>query len=386
MLGSITVAVFYLFPRVTKAVPAVLVALLVGTLVAVVAGLDVPNVGSIPNAIPALQLGPILSVSPEYYPLVIQFGVTLALLGAIDSLLTSVIADNLTKTKHDSRRELIGQGIGNSVAAIFGGIPGAGATKGTVVNINAGGTTRLSGVVHGLFQLAVLLGLGRFAAYIPLSVLAGLLIPVGLAIIDRKGLRHLRRIPRADAAVLLIVMGMTVFGNLIHAVAVGVVLASVLFMKKMSDLTEANSRIGAMIDEPWADETALAAYPGQVYVKHMHGPLFFGSASSFQDLSSKVNPNASMLVIRMEQVPYVDQSGLYALEQVALDLRRKGAQVALTGVQEQPLAMLRDLKIVPDLIGQDMLFGDIKGVSDWLGRRASTAPQDRATIAPVGAT
>lgn len=387
MLGAITVAVYYLFPRVTKAVPNVLVALLVGTLVAVFADLDVPNVGAIPSAIPALQLGQIFSVSPEHYPLIIGFGVTLALLGSIDSLLTSVIADNITKTKHDSRRELIGQGIGNSVAAIFGGIPGAGATKGTVVNINAGGTTRLSGVVHGLFLLAVLLGLGRFAGYIPLSVLAGLLIPVGLAIIDYKGFRHLARIPRADAAVLLIVMGMTVFGNLIHAVAIGVVLASILFMKKMSDLTEANSHVGELTDQPWADEEkVLGAHPRQVYIKHMYGPLFFGSASRFQEMASTVDANAALLVIRMEEVPYVDQSGLYALEQVALDLRQKGAQVALTGVQEQPLAMLRDLKIVPDLISEDMLFADMESVSDWLKRRGPLAREDGNTIAPVGAT
>ena len=387
MLGAITVAVYYLFPRVTKAVPNVLAALLVGTLVAVFADLDVPNVGAIPSVIPGLQLGQMFTVSPEHYPLIIGFGVTLALLGSIDSLLTSVIADNITKTKHDSRRELIGQGIGNSVAAIFGGIPGAGATKGTVVNINAGGTTRLSGVVHGLFLLAVLLGLGRFAGYIPLSVLAGLLIPVGLAIIDYKGFRHLVRIPRADAAVLLIVMGMTVFGNLIHAVAIGVVLASILFMKKMSDLTEANSHVGELTDQPWADEEkALDAHPGQIYIKHMYGPLFFGSASRFREMASTVDANAALLVIRMEEVPYVDQSGLYALEQVAFDLLQKGAQVALTGVQEQPLAMLRDLKIVPDLISEDMLFADMESVSDWLKRRGPPAREDGHTIAPVGAT
>lgn len=381
MLGAITVAVYYLFPRVTKAVPAVLVALLVGTLVAVVARLDVPNVGAIPSGIPALQLGQIFSVSPDHYPLVIGFAITLALLGSIDSLLTSIIADNITKTKHDSRRELIGQGIGNSVAAIFGGIPGAGATKGTVVNINAGGTTRLSGVIHGLFLLAVLLGLGRFAAYVPLSVLAGLLIPVGLSIIDYKGLRHLKHIPRADAAVLLIVMAMTVFGNLIHAVGVGVVLASILFMKKMSDLVEARSRVDALIDPPWPDEEkALQAHAGQVSIKHMYGPLFFGSASGFQDLARKVAADARLLVIRMEQVPYVDQSGLYALEQVVLDLRRKGTIVALTGVQEQPLAMLRDLKIVPDLVGDDLLFADMASVTAWLNGRDSSAPQDTHAV------
>jgi sulfate permease, SulP family len=370
ILGVITVTVYYLFPRMTKAVPSVLVALLIGTLAAVFAKLDVPNVGTIPNAIPALQLGRIFAVSPEHYGLVIGFGVTLALLGSIDSLLTSVIADNITKTKHDSRRELIGQGIGNSVAAMCGGIPGAGATKGTVVNINAGGTTRLSGVIHGLFLLAVLLGLGRFAAYIPLSVLAGLLIPVGFAIIDYKGLRHIARIPRADAAVLLIVMAMTVFGNLIHAVGVGIVLASILFMKKMSELTNENSHIGQITDQPWAGEQeALGAHRGRVYIKHMYGPLFFGSASRFRDLASTVGSSAEILVIRMEQVPYIDQSGLYALEQVTLDLRRSGAQVALTGVQQQPLAMLKDIRIIPDLISEDMLFADIKSVSAWLGRR-----------------
>ena len=182
-------------------------------------------------------------------------------------------------------------------------------------------------------------------------------------------------------------MGMTVFGNLIHAVAIGVVLASILFMKKMSDLTEANSHVGELTDQPWADEEkALDAHAGQIYIKHMYGPLFFGSASRFQEMASTVDANAALLVIRMEEVPYVDQSGLYALEQVAFDLRQKGAQVALTGVQEQPLAMLRDLKIVPDLISEDMLFADMESVSDWLKRHGPPAREDGNTIAPVRVT
>lgn len=118
----------------------------------------------------------------------------------------------------------------------------------------------------------------------------------------------------------------------------------------------------------------------------MYGPLFFGSASRFQEMASTVDAKAALLVIRMEEVPYVDQSGLYALEQVALDLRQKGAQVALTGVQEQPLAMLRDLKIVPDLISDDMLFANMESVSDWLKRRGPPAREDGNTIAPVKAT
>ena len=158
LVGAITVAVYYIMPRITKALPSVLIALIVGTVVAVVANLDVPVIGDIPAGIPALQIGNIFRVGPENYPTILSFGLTLALLGSIDSLLTSVIADNVTKTKHDSRRELIGQGIGNAVAAIFGGIPGAGSTKGTVVNINAGGQ-------HAR--------IGRFARRLPARRLAG---------------------------------------------------------------------------------------------------------------------------------------------------------------------------------------------------------------------
>jgi len=370
LLGVLTIAVYYGFPRLTKAVPSVLVALLTGTLVAVLARLQVPMIGDIPAGIPALQIGNIFRVSPEYYTMIFGFALTLALLGSIDSLLTSVIADNITKTKHDSRRELIGQGIGNAVAAIFGGIPGAGATKGTVVNINAGGRTRLSGVVHGLFLLAVLLGMGRFASYIPLSVLAGLLIPVGMAIIDYKGFKHLRHVPRADAAVLLLVLGVTVFGNLIHAVGLGIVLASLLFMKKAGDLAEVHTSVEPLAESPWDDEMEIhQTYAGKIYVKHLYGPLFFGSSAGFQDMISALKKNARILIIRMERVPYMDQSGLYALENAVLELRRQGALVLLTGTHEQPLDMLRQISIVPDLIGQEHLFKDLKQCTTWLSQQ-----------------
>ncbi len=369
LLGGITVAVYYLFPRLTKAVPSVLVALLAGTLVSRFTGFDVPIIGAIPTGLPALQVGIIFAAVPEHLLFVIGSGITLALLGSIDSLLTSVIADNVTKTKHDSRRELIGQGIGNTVAAIFGGIPGAGATKGTVVNITAGGKTRLSGVVHGLLLLAVLLWAGQFAAYIPLSVLAGLLIPVGFAIIDYKGLRHLRDVPRADAAVLLMVLSITVFGNLIHAVGVGIVLASVLFMKKASDLAEAESSVEPLKEDPWQDEAELyARYKDRIFVKHLYGPLFFGFTARFQELASALSPDIRALIIRMERVPYIDQSGLYALEDAILPLRQRNVIVLLTGVQSQPNDMLRKINIVPDLIPEECLCRGIEPCMKWLAR------------------
>jgi sulfate permease, SulP family len=190
-IGGITVLIFFLFPKITRAIPSALVALVTASLIAYFFKLDVPLIGEIPSGIPSLRLDGLFNIDTNAYVIILEYAFVLAVLGSIDSLLTSVIADNITKTKHNSNRELIGQGIGNAVAGLIGGIPGAGATKGTVVNINSGGRTRLSGVIHGLFLLAVLLGAGKLAAFIPIPVLAGILIPVGFNIIDMKGLKHL---------------------------------------------------------------------------------------------------------------------------------------------------------------------------------------------------
>lgn len=372
-LGMLTLAVNYGFPRVTKKVPSVLVALLVGTGVAIAGGLDVPTIGDIPTGFPSLRVDAMFGVAPEHYGFILRSGATLALLGAIDSLLTSVIADNVTRTRHDSKRELIGQGIGNMVAALFGGIPGAGATKGTVVAINAGAKTRLSGVTHGLFQLAVLLGAGAFASLIPLSVLAGLLISVGFAIIDYKGIKHLVHVPKADGVVMLLVLGWTVFGDLISAVAGGVVLSSVLFMKSSSDLAEQKSSVEPLRPEaPWEDEGSLPP-TDVVYVKHLYGPLFFGFSSGFRELSEKLPAQIEVLVMRMEQVPHLDQSGLYALEDTILRLTQKGAKVALTGVAAQPLAMLEGIGLVPNLVEKAHVFATFDECAKWLAPRVAEA-------------
>jgi len=372
-LGVLALLVNYMFPLVTRKVPSVLVALLVGTGAALLLRLDVPTIGDIPTGFPPLRLSAFTTVAPEYYGFIMQSGITLALLGSIDSLLTSVIADNVTKTQHDSRRELIGQGIGNVIASLFGGIPGAGATKGTVVAINAGARTRLSGITHGVFQLVVLLGLGSFASFIPLSVLAGLLISVGVAIIDYRGLRHLKYVPRADAVVMIVVLVWTVFGNLIHAVAAGVVLASVLFMKKASDIAEAETSLAAhrtgaaSPEDPWDDEASAATEP-TVYVKHLYGPMFFGFSSGFRAIAETLPRQATTLIVRMERVPYIDQSGLYTLEDTLLRLRKEGKTVLLTGLQTQPDGMLRRIGIIPDLVSEEQIFGSFEACQEWVKR------------------
>ena len=201
----------------------------------------------------------------------------MALLGSIDSLLTSVVADNMTKTKHNPNKELVGQGIGNSIAGLFGGIPGAGATIRTVVNINAGGRTRLSGMMAGILLLAVLLAIGPIASMIPAAVLAGILITVGIGVMDYKGLKAIPYMPKAEVVVMLIVMILSSVWNLVYAVGIGMVLASLMFMKKMGDLTAEHSDVKSLKEEKaWADEKNFPEHlKSEVFVKHLKGPLFF---------------------------------------------------------------------------------------------------------------
>jgi SulP family sulfate permease len=365
LLGVITIAIYFIFPKITKVIPSALVALIVATLIAYFANMDVAIIGEIPSGLPSFQLGGILDIDASAYTIIIEYALVLAVLGSIDSLLTSVIADNMTKTKHNSNRELIGQGIGNMLAAAVGGIPGAGATKGTVVNINAGGKTRLSGIIHGAFLLTVLLGLGQLAAHIPLCVLAGLLIPIGFKIVDFKGLKHLAKVPRADAVVLVLVLLITTFGSLIYAVGIGIVLACLLFMKKSGDISEKGLEVGSIADidgsKPWQDEKEFyEKYKDKVIIKHLYGPLFFGFTSYFKDQIKSLPSGIKAVIIRMDRVPYIDQSGLYTLEEVIFDLRKQKIEVILVGLNEQPTDMLRVIDIIPDLIPEEDLFENIE--------------------------
>ncbi|MEO0901221.1 MAG: SulP family inorganic anion transporter, partial [Bacteroidota bacterium] len=374
LLGAVTIAIYFLFPKITKAIPSALVAMIVATLIAYFAKMEVPVIGEIPSGLPTFQLGGILTIDSAAYSTILEYGVVLAVLGSIDSLLTSVIADNITKTKHNSNRELIGQGIGNMLAAAIGGIPGAGATKGTVVNINAGGRTRLSGILHGMFLLAVLLGLGQLAAHIPLSVLAGLLIPIGFKIVDFKGLRHLTKVPRADAIVLVLVLLITTFGSLIYAVGLGVTLACLLFMKKSGDISEKGLEVGSVSDmddsKPWQDEKEFyEEYKDKVIIKHLYGPLFFGFTSYFKDQISQLPEDVTAIILRMDRVPYIDQSGLYTLEGIIFDLREQDIEVILIGLKEQPSDMLKAVDIIPDLVPEEDVFQSIENSFIYLRKK-----------------
>lgn len=367
LLALGTIIIIYGFKRITTAIPSTLVALLVMSGIAVGFKLDYRAIETIPSGLPL----PNLSIFTEFsFSSIVPYiftALTLALLGAIDSLLTSVVADNMTKTKHKPNKELIGQGIGNTIGAIFGGIPGAGATIRTVVNINAGGKTRISGMVAGLVLLIILLALGPIASLIPAAVLAGILITVGIGVMDYKGLKAIPYMPRAEVTIMLIVLVLSSVWNLVYAVGIGLVIASLMFMKKIGDLTASSSSVTSLKEQAWSDEINIPKdIQDKIFVKHVDGPLFFGSTSDFQQLAKQIPKEASIIIIRLDKMPYMDQSGLYAMEDILVDLVGSKKKVLLVNPTEQPKYMLERIDIIPNLISEDQIFDSFDVSLEWI--------------------
>lgn len=377
LLGLATIAIICLFPKVTNKVPATLVALVVVTIVSLFCNVESRlTIGEIPAGLPMpffVKEG--FDLSNVNWMMLIKAaivpGLTLAGLGSIDTLLTSVVADNITKTKHNSNRELMGQGIGNAIAGLFAGIAGAGATMRTVVNVKSGGRTQLSGITHAIFLLAILLGLGSLVKYVPLSVLAGILITVGWGIIDFKGFKDIAKIPRADAFVLVVVFVTTVFVDLLTAVGIGMVVACVLFMKRAGDLVEGSYSSAEMTnfdkESPWADEAGMPEeIKHKIYIQRLNGPIFFGSITRFQEVMHDVPDDVETVVIRMRLVSFMDQSGLYAMETAIKDLQARGIEVLMTIIQPQPMYMLRAMKCIPELVADNHVFGTFEDCTRFL--------------------
>lgn len=381
ILALSTIAIIYGFKKITTAIPSTLVALLLVSGVAIGFGIDYKSIQQIPNGFPKIQWALFTEFSFIQLTPYILTALTLSLLGAIDSLLTSVVADNLTKTRHQPNKELIGQGIGNSIGAIFGGIPGAGATIRTVVNIQSGGKTKISGMVAALVLLIILLILSPIASQIPAAVLAGILVTVGIGVMDYKGLNTLSKIPRSEVIIMIVVLLLSVFWNLVYAVGIGLILACFFFMKKMGDITKDNSKVGLISDEKDFDEidinndgfisreeyenssksikfekTVHKKFNKDIFIKHLNGPLFFGFTSEFVSISKQIPKTASVLIIHMEKVPYIDQSGLFALEDVLLDLTEKEIKIFIVGLQSQPKYLMKTIGIIGKLIPEDRIF------------------------------
>ena len=371
LLSLATIFIIYGFKRITTAVPSTLVALVVVSSAAIAFGLDYKPIERIPEGLPVPQLEMFSSFSFSSISPYILTALTLSLLGAIDSLLTSVVADNMTKTKHNSNKELVGQGIGNSIAAVFGGIPGAGATIRTVVNINSGGKTRLSGMIAGVLLLFVLLALGPIASKIPAAVLSGILITVGVGVMDYKGLKAIPVLPRdislgpirlsSEVLIMLTVLILSTFWDLIFAVGIGLVISCLMFMKLIGDVTSRESNVEPLKEEAWPDEIAFpVALKDSVFIKHIKGPLFFGYTSEFQDLYKQIPDKAKTVVIRLSKMQYMDQTGLYVMEDMLQDLKARGVNVIFVGLLDQPRYMMERIDIIPDLVTEDQVYESFK--------------------------
>ncbi|MGB5561126.1 MAG: SulP family inorganic anion transporter [Sedimenticolaceae bacterium] len=334
LLGLISLFLVYFLPRpIARLIPSPLVALIAGTLVAalIFGPGSVPTLGEIPTGLPSMQL-PVIEFS--LLPDMFVSALTLAALGSIDSLLTSLVADNVTRTYHNSDRELIGQGIGNTVAGFLGGLPGAGATMRTVVNVKAGGRTPISGVPHALVLLAIILGAGALASQIPHAVLAGILIKVGTDIIDWDFLRRVRHTPGTGVFIMMVVLLMTVFVDLIKAVAVGMAIAGVVFMKRMSDLQLASINVYRDVDEstPMGDEerAILNASGGRILLFHFGSPMSFGAAKGMARQLSLVG-DYEVLVLDLSDVPMIDYMATRSLLDMVGHSREAGRKVILVG-------------------------------------------------------
>jgi SulP family sulfate permease len=360
ILAMSTIVIIYGFKKITTAIPSTLIALLVVSSIAIGFGIEYKSIQQIPDGFPKIQWTLFTEFSLIQLIPYILTALTLSLLGAIDSLLTSVVADNLTKTRHLPNKELIGQGIGNSIGAVFGGIPGAGATIRTVVNIQSGGKTRISGMVAALVLLVILLALSPVASQIPAAVLAGILVTVGIGVMDYKGLNTLSKIPKTEVAVMIVVLLLSVFWNLVYAVGIGLVLASLFFMKKMGDIAKNDARVSTISKEKaWKDETQLSdSFKENVFIKHLSGPLFFGFTSEFVNIAKQIPKSASILIIRIDRVPYIDQSGLFALEDVLLDLNEKEIEILIVGMQSQPKYLMKTIGIIGKLIPEERTFDE----------------------------
>lgn len=315
-LGLLAFGMVILIPkRINRIVPAPLLALIVCTLLALVMT-GAPIIGPIKGALPQWQLPTIdFSVLNE----MLIFSAVLAALGSIDSLLTSLVADNTTRTFHDSDKELVGQGVGNLMAGIAGGIPGAGATIRTLSNVQAGGRTALSGVIHSLVLLAVVLGLGPLVANVPMAALAGILIKVGIDVIDWRYLKRLHRAPRMDLVLTLVVLFLTIFVNVITAVGVGVILASLVFVKEMAEV-QANAirTISDPDHERLFDPETASRYrlhQDKLMFLHLSGLISFGAANDLVRRFTTMS-EYEVLIIDLLDVPYMDGSAALALEQV----------------------------------------------------------------------
>ncbi len=346
-VAIMTLGIVFLTPRrISQWVPSPLLALLIVTPLSILffGDTNLDRIGDIPRGIPSLSIPSFT----QYFPIILKAGLVLAVLGAIDSLLTSLVADNISQSRHDSDRELIGQGIGNAVAGLFSGLPGAGATMRTVINVKSGGSTPLSGMMHSIVLLIVLVGAGPLAEQIPTALLAGILIKVGLDIIDWGFLMRAHKLSLKTASVMYGVLLMTVFWDLIWAVLVGVFVANMLTIDSITQTQlegmEADNPLGNSDETdfplPQDEQTLLESCSGEVMLFRLKGPLSFGAAKGITERMMLIR-NYKILILDITDVPRLGVTATLAIEDMIQEAQinsRKAYVAGATGKVKERLS------------------------------------------------
>lgn len=336
-IGVLVLLIQVLWPKVSKKIPGSLVAILVTTLLVAILKLPVKTIGdlyTIKAGLPSFSM-PVLSLSLVREMILPAF--TIAMLAAIESLLSAVVSDGMIGSKHKSNAELVGQGVGNILSALFGGIPATGAIARTAANVKNGGRTPVAGMVHALTLLLILLFLMPYASYIPMSCLAAILIIVGYNMSGwRTFVRIIKTAPKSDIAVLIITFLLTLFFDLVIAIEFGMILAAFLFLKRMSDIAEVRqwTYIGSSEDEKLSEDVDLKYVPKNTIVYEVFGALFFGAANVFTSFKHEEGKN--VLILRMRNVPVMDISGVEALEEILETCKKRNLTLILSHVNEQP--------------------------------------------------
>ena len=336
-IGILALLIQIFWSKVSKKIPGSLVAIIVTTLLVAIFKLPVKTIGdlyTIKAGLPSFSM-PVLSFSLVREMILPAF--TIAMLAAIESLLSAVVSDGMIGSKHKSNAELVGQGVGNILSALFGGIPATGAIARTAANVKNGGRTPVAGMVHALTLLLILLFLMPYASYIPMSCLAAILIIVGYNMSGwRTFVRIIKTAPKSDIAVLIITFLLTLFFDLVIAIEFGMVLAAFLFLKRMSDIAEVRqwTYIGSLEDEKLSEDVDLKYVPKNTIVYEVFGALFFGAANVFTSFKHEEGKN--VLILRMRNVPVMDISGVEALEEILETCKKRNLTLILSHVNEQP--------------------------------------------------
>ena len=366
-VGLVSVAIIATAPKLSKRVPGSLIAIIVMTVTALLlkqyAGVtSIETIGDrfsissqLPDAVvPELTWETIKNLVPP--------ALTIAILGAIESLLSATVADGVIGDHHNSNTELIGQGVANIVTPIFGGIPATGAIARTMTNINNGGRTPIAGIIHAVVLLLIFLFLMPLAQYIPMACLAGVLVVVSYGMSGWRSFTALMRNPKSDITVLLLTFFLTIIFDLTIAIEVGIVCACLLFMRRMSETTD----VKAVYDEIDLNEDAdmergnleHLTIPKGVEVYEINGPYFFGAGNKFEDLMGRFGDRPKVRIIRMRKVPFIDSTGLHNLENMCLMSKKEGITVVLSGVNEKVEAVLKRNGF-PQLLGEENICNHI---------------------------